>query len=497
MATYYVELNGGELSPKTTLKGGGLVPSVQFSGAQIYPTSGSGGANLETKSVSYTPSETAISDTLLPDPGYDGFDEVDVSVGAIPSNYVGSAIPRKSSPDLTVSGATVTAPSGYYSANATKTMPNASPLILSGLAVQNDGTVEVDLDIVSGGYIPSQSDTLEAGTLSVQPAQTITPTTTNQTIASGKFLTGAQTILGDPNLIPSNIVSGVTIFGVTGTASGGDMSNDVKDALLTLASKVAYIDDEGQQAYMNLLNALYPLDYITATYTQSGTIYTDDTLADIRANGTLVVTAIWEDGSTTTIDAADYTLSGSLISGTSVITVTYLERTTTFNVTVTAPLYSIPDFAEKSVTVSNKVYRISKSGNYFTIKGKASASIYVYPDGTCSETAPTTTLFTVQVGDEIHNTADVTSWANPTSTAITAHFKYSRTDTTGNLYTATCPMAKNGSGSGGVTDYDLASAAYARPIGGFAFQFYDNPGTSDNVSITFRPKFFINGVRYF
>ena len=49
-------------------------------------------------------------------------------------------------------------------------------------------------------------------------AQTYTPTTTNQTISSGRWLTGAQTIKGDANLVSSNIKSGVSIFGVSGTA---------------------------------------------------------------------------------------------------------------------------------------------------------------------------------------------------------------------------------------------------------------------------------------
>ena len=48
-------------------------------------------------------------------------------------------------------------------------------------------------------------------------AQTYTPTTTDQTISSGRWLTGAQTIKGDSNLVASNIKSGVSIFGVSGS----------------------------------------------------------------------------------------------------------------------------------------------------------------------------------------------------------------------------------------------------------------------------------------
>lgn len=51
-------------------------------------------------------------------------------------------------------------------------------------------------------------------------AQTYTPTTTDQTISSGRWLTGAQTIKGDANLVASNIKSGVNIFGVSGSYIG-------------------------------------------------------------------------------------------------------------------------------------------------------------------------------------------------------------------------------------------------------------------------------------
>ena len=51
-------------------------------------------------------------------------------------------------------------------------------------------------------------------------AQTYTPKTTDQTISSGRWLTGAQTIKGDANLVASNIKSGVSIFGINGSYSG-------------------------------------------------------------------------------------------------------------------------------------------------------------------------------------------------------------------------------------------------------------------------------------
>ena len=62
------------------------------------------------------------------------------------------------------------------------------------------------------------------GTMATKSAATYTPSTSNQTISSGYYLTGTQTIKGDSNLVASNIKSGVDIFGVTGSYSGGDYS---------------------------------------------------------------------------------------------------------------------------------------------------------------------------------------------------------------------------------------------------------------------------------
>ena len=80
---------------------------------------------------------------------------------------------------------------------------------------------------------------------------------------------------------------------------------------------------------------------ISAVYTQSGTVYDTDSLNSLKDD--LVVTATWSDSSQTTVPASDYSLSGTLTTGTSTITVSYGGKATTFNVTVThAPtMYSV------------------------------------------------------------------------------------------------------------------------------------------------------------
>lgn len=150
------------------------------------------------------------------------------------------SIASKTSSDLTASGATVTAPAGYYASSASKAVASGSASTPAttitanpSISVSSGGLITASVSAsqsvtptVSAGYVSSGT----AGTVSVsgsnssqlptQAAQTITPTTTNQTIASGKYLTGAQTILGDANLLAENIKKDVVIFGITGTYEG-------------------------------------------------------------------------------------------------------------------------------------------------------------------------------------------------------------------------------------------------------------------------------------
>ena len=83
----------------------------------------------------------------------------------------------------------------------------------------SDGTVTA-AQMLSGakGYA---NGNLVTGTIPSKAAQTYTPGTSNQTIAAQQYLSGIQTILGDPNLLPANILSTASIFGVQGAAIAG------------------------------------------------------------------------------------------------------------------------------------------------------------------------------------------------------------------------------------------------------------------------------------
>lgn len=56
------------------------------------------------------------------------------------------------------------------------------------------------------------------GSIASKAAATYIPKVNTQTIAAGQYLSGVQTIKGDANLVGANIVSGKSIFGVSGTA---------------------------------------------------------------------------------------------------------------------------------------------------------------------------------------------------------------------------------------------------------------------------------------
>ena len=84
-------------------------------------------------------------------------------------------------------------------------------------------TVSVTPSVTTAGYVSSgtagNSSISLTANVTTKAAATITPTTSNQTIAAGTYLTGTQTIAGDANLVGSNILSGTSIFGVVGTVT--------------------------------------------------------------------------------------------------------------------------------------------------------------------------------------------------------------------------------------------------------------------------------------
>ena len=96
-----------------------------------------------------------------------------------------------------------------------------------------DGLSQVTVNAVSRTYAGSG--------VTKKSAATYTPGTSDQSIASGQYLNGTQTIKGDSNLTAGNIRSGVKIFNVTGSyaggvSSGGSGNNNVEAYAVTNTS---------------------------------------------------------------------------------------------------------------------------------------------------------------------------------------------------------------------------------------------------------------------
>lgn len=206
---------------------------------------GSGGADLPTLQ------NPGDADKLL-----EGYQLIDQSGQAVTGT-----IPSKAASDLTASGATVTVPAGYYPAQTSKSVATATQATPS-VTVDSSGKITASAT-QAAGYVTAGTKTATKQ-LMVQAAKTWTPGTSDQTLASGRYLTGTQTIKGDTNLKAANIVKGVSIFGVTGTAeTGGGGSDADLDALIantitSVTSQVAAVRDRAFSSCTSVVSISLP-----------------------------------------------------------------------------------------------------------------------------------------------------------------------------------------------------------------------------------------------
>ena len=174
----------------------------------------SGGApNLQTKSVSYTPTTSQQTDTVTADAGYDGLDEVDVTIGA-------------------VSTGSVSTPATTITANPTITVNTANGLITATASSSKSVTPTVSTGWVSSGtsgtITVSGSNTSQLTTVN---GTTITPTTSEQTaVSANRYTLGAVKVAAMPS-------------GTAGTpsASKGTVTNHAIIVTPTVTNSTGYI----------------------------------------------------------------------------------------------------------------------------------------------------------------------------------------------------------------------------------------------------------------
>ena len=102
---------------------------------------------------------------------------------------------------------------------ASKIISGNTILGLAGTAT-SDATISKSEQLLKDVIAYGKNGVKYVGKIASLAAKTYTPGTSNQTIAAGQYLSGAQTIKGDSNLKAANIKKGVNIFGITGTWEG-------------------------------------------------------------------------------------------------------------------------------------------------------------------------------------------------------------------------------------------------------------------------------------
>lgn len=168
---------------------------------------------------------------------------------------------------------------------------------------------------------------------------------------------------------PQTIVANVIPSGSTVTWTSSDNSiATVNDGVVTGVNNgscviTATAGDKSANCSVTV-SGFATLVSISAVYTQSGTVYDTDTLDSLKND--LVVTATYDDSSTETVPGTDYTLSGTLTTGTSTIAVLYGGKSATFTVTVT--------HATTQYTITNTLSHVTNSNNATTINEESSYS---------------------------------------------------------------------------------------------------------------------------
>lgn len=228
---------------------------------------------------------------------------------------------------------------------------------------------------------------------------------------------------------------------------------------------------------------------ITATYTQSGTVYPSTELDTLKND--LVVVASYSDSTTRTLIASDYTLSGTLISGTRTVTVLYGGYSDTFTVDVSSapPLYTL----KQGTTAMTSGNSITLSDNTHCEVATTTSSRMAYIDQSKGASgAPQnlkTTIFTLSPGDEWEFRVKNIEFASNTSAENRFNVWLYNLDTATDVSTGQIAYAALTPG----TLEDVTVTGFvetATNVTSVRFFFYRS------CEMEFDFEFYVNGVRY-
>lgn len=167
-------------------------PTEFVSAINNIPTGGT--PTLQTKTKTYTPTTSQQTETITADNGYDGLNEVDITVNAMPTGEV-------------------TAP-----ASANGTNPTMSAVSIGQIRkLRVTGDVSITPSVTTAGYVSSgTAGNTEVSFLTntmVKSAGTIKPSSSSNSISANTYLEGQINYLPVicENLTASNIKDGVTV----------------------------------------------------------------------------------------------------------------------------------------------------------------------------------------------------------------------------------------------------------------------------------------------
>ena len=208
-------------------------------------------------------SPTTSSQTITADNGYDGLSSVQIN--AMPSGSVTAP--------STISGTSATVSTGTNTLTLSKTVSVTPSVTTAGY--------------VSSGTAGNSSVSLTAS-VTTKGATTYNTSSSDQTIASGTYLTGTQTIRGvtTSNITAENIKSGVVVtvgdsadadrvLSVTGTYSGGGGSSKAIYTYKGLASRTANSYGSTNATVTVTKAGTYTISYVAIRGSSSGTMGTN------------------------------------------------------------------------------------------------------------------------------------------------------------------------------------------------------------------------------